>query len=150
MPGFIGEYECTLDTKGRIMLPAALRKQFPRSAKSLIIKRGFEKCLILYTREEWAVISKRVNDLNDFVRNNRKFKRYYFQGATEVSVDGIGRILIPKQHQEDAGLDEDIVLFAYSNQIEIWDKAEYTRLLKSEPEDFSVLAEEVMGNTKKD
>ena len=148
MSNFLGEFECTLDSKGRLMLPAGLKKQLPKGVKKLIVKRGFEKCLILYPEKEWETIANSVHDLSDFVKSNRIFKRYYFQGATPLPVDGMSRILIPKEHQKYAGLKSDVVLFAYANQIEIWSKAEYENLLKNEPENFSSLAEEVMGKTK--
>ena len=144
-----GEYECTLDAKGRLMLPAALKKQFPKQAKvKLFIKRGFEKCLILYTKNEWDLIAESVNRLSDFVKNNRDFKRYFFQGATELTMDSVARILIPMQLQDYAALKTDIVLFAHSNQIEIWDKKEHAKMLKNEPQDFSALAEDVMVKNK--
>jgi len=147
MTNFHGEYECTLDAKGRLMLPTVLKKQLPKATKNkLFIKRGFEKCLVLYPKNEWDLIAASVNKLNDFVQKNREFKRYFFQGATELSIDANGRILIPKQQQDAAGLKTDIVLFAYDNKIEIWAKKEYETMLKNEPKDFSALAEEVMGN----
>ena len=149
MAYLLGEYVCKLDAKGRLMLPSALKKQLPKS-KQLVVKRGFEKCLLLYTKKEWDSISSKVNRLSDFVKNNRIFKRYFFQGATELGMDGMARILVPKPLQEHAGLKSDVVLFAYNNQIEIWSKSEYDKLLKSEPEDFSALAEQVMGNQPDD
>ena len=148
MANLFGEFPCTIDTKGRIMLPKGLKKQLGKSVKTLVVKRGFENCLILYPKQEWDIIAAKVNKLSDFVKNNRTFKRYYFQGATELAPDGNARILIPKSLQEHAGLKNGVVLFAYSNQIEIWSAAEYGSLLKNEPKDFSDLAEKVMGEHK--
>jgi MraZ protein len=150
MANFLGEFECTLDAKGRFMLPAGLKKQFPKGTKQFVIKRGFEKCLILYPSKEWEAIADKVNRQNDFVKSNRTFKRYYFQGATPLEPDGSSRVLIPKSLQEFAGLKTDIVLFAYASQIEIWSKDEYDKMLKSEPDDFSALAEKVMGGSSEE
>lgn len=112
-----------------------------------MINRGFEKCLALYPYDEWQRISAEVNKLNLYNKKNRDFARYFFRGATELSLDGNGRVLLPKPLLEYAGVATELVLFAYSNRIEIWDKLSYDSLLTDEPDDFSALAEEVMGGT---
>jgi MraZ protein len=86
-----------------------------------------------------------VNQLNQYVKKNRDFIRYFYRGATELSLDSTGRILLPKRLQEYGGVEKELVLFAYSDRIEIWDKEAYDGLLTDEPEDFANLAEEVMG-----
>ncbi len=149
MTNLIGEYECRLDPKSRVMLPSSLKKQIPQEAKErFVINRGFEKCLVLYPKNEWDTISADVNKLNLYNKKNREFVRYFYRGATELGLDGTSRLLIPKTLLDYAGIDKDLVLFAFSNRIEIWAKENYDRLLTDEPEDFSSLAEEVMG--KKD
>ncbi|QEC50981.1 MraZ protein [Anseongella ginsenosidimutans] len=148
MTQFLGEYECKIDAKGRIMLPVGLRKQVsPEAQERFVVNRGFEQCLALYPYDEWQKISSEVNKLNLYNKKNRDFARYFFRGATELSLDGNGRILMPKPLLEYAGVKTELVLFAYSNRIEIWDKQLYDNLLTDEPEDFSALAEEVMGRT---
>lgn len=148
MTQFLGEYECKIDAKGRIMLPVGLRKQVsPEAQERFVVNRGFEQCLALYPYDEWQRISGEVNKLNLYNKKNRDFARYFFRGATELSLDGNGRILMPKPLLEYAGVKAELVLFAYSNRIEIWDKQLYDNLLTDEPEDFSALAEEVMGGT---
>lgn len=149
MTNLIGEYECRLDPKSRVMLPSSLKKQIPQEAQErFVINRGFEKCLVLYPKNEWDLISSDVNKLNLYNKKNREFVRYFYRGATELGLDGTSRLLIPKTLLDYAGIDKDLVLFAFSNRIEIWAKENYDRLLTDEPEDFSSLAEEVMG--KKD
>ncbi|HEY9562091.1 MAG TPA: division/cell wall cluster transcriptional repressor MraZ [Anseongella sp.] len=148
MTQFLGEYECKIDSKGRIMLPVGLRKQVsPEAQERFVVNRGFEKCLALYPYDEWQRISAEVNKLNLYNKKNRDFARYFFRGATELSLDGNGRVLMPKPLLGYAGIGTELVLFAYSNRIEIWDKQLYDNLLTDEPEDFSALAEEVMGGT---
>lgn len=147
MAKFIGEYDCKLDPKGRIMIPAGLRKQFGASWKDrFVINRGFEKCLVLYPITEWEKISEEINKLNQYVKKNREFLRYFYRGATEIELDGNGRMLIPKRLQEYANIQKEVILFAYGNKIEIWDKDTYDSLLTDEPEEFANLAEQVMGN----
>lgn len=149
MTNLIGEYECRLDPKSRVMLPSSLKKQIPQEAQErFVINRGFEKCLVLYPKNEWDMISADVNKLNLYNKKNREFVRYFYRGATELGLDGTSRLLIPKNLLDYAGIDKDLVMFAFSNRIEIWAKENYDRLLTDEPEDFSSLAEEVMG--KKD
>jgi len=147
MTNFIGEFECRLDAKGRIMMPSGLRKQLdPAANENFVLNRGFEKCLVLYPRNEWENISSEINKLNQYVRKNREFIRYFYRGATELSLDSTGRLLLPKRLLKYAGVAKSAMLFAYSNRIEIWDQDTYEGLLTDEPEDFAILAEEVMGN----
>ena len=147
MANLLGEYECKIDAKGRIMVPASLKKQVPPEAEErFVINRGFEKCLVLYPMNEWRDISEEINKLNLYVKKNRDFVRYFQRGATELHLDGNNRLLLPKNLLGYADISKTIVLFAYSNRIEVWDKEIYINLLTDEPEDFSTLAEDVMGN----
>lgn len=147
MLNLIGEFDCKIDVKGRIMMPSALKKQVPPEAEErFVINRGFEKCLVLYPMNEWKDITDDINKLNLYVKKNRDFVRYFQRGATEIKLDGNNRLLLPKSLLGYAGINKELVLFAYSNRIEIWDKVTYNNLLTDEPEDFSSLAEEVMGN----
>jgi MraZ protein len=149
---FIGEYECKVDPKGRVMLPAGLKKQIsPAAQEKFVLNRGFEKHLNLYPMDEWQRINAEVNKLNLFVAKNREFLRRFNNGATELELDNTSRFLIPKKMMEYAGIEKDIVLFAYSNRIEVWSKQDYDKLMAEEAgEDFSSLAEEVMGKINSD
>ena len=151
MTNFIGEYECKLDAKGRMMLPSGLRKQLDAaSEEKFVMNRGFEKCLVLYPKSDWKYISEEVNKLNQYVKKNREFIRYFYRGATEMGLDGTGRLLFPKRMLEYGGIDKEVVLFAYGNRIEVWDKDTYNGLLTDEPDEFANLAEEVMGGSSYD
>ena len=86
--------------------------------------------------------------MNLYNRKNREFVRYFYRGASELSLDSASRMLLPKPLMEYAGIEKEIVLFAFSNRIEVWAKGAYSNLLTDEPEDFSMLAEEVMGKTE--
>lgn len=146
MTNLIGEFECKLDAKGRIMIPSGLVKQLPEEAlNKFVINRGFEKCLVLYPKNEWEKISKEVNQLNLYNKKNRDFVRYFFRGATELAMDGTKRLLFPKKLLEYAGIEKELVLFAFSNRVEVWAKDTYEGMMTDEPEDFADLAEEVMG-----
>lgn len=146
MAGYIGEYPCTVDAKGRFLLPGGLKKQIPaKEQKHFVVHRGIEKHLIIYTRKEWEKISEEVNRLNMYVRKNREFLRKFNRGATEIELDATNRLLLPKTLMEYAGIEKDIVLFAYNNRIEVWSETAYEQMMKDDSSDFASLAEEVMG-----
>jgi MraZ protein len=146
MKSLIGEFDCTLDSKGRFIMPTGLRKQIPQEAgDKFVINRGFEKCLVMYPFNEWEKISEEINKLNPYVQQNRDFIRYFFRGAIELSLDASSRLLLPKRLLDYAGISKDVVLFAHTNKIEIWSEELYNNIMDSEPENFAGLAEKVMG-----
>ena len=146
----IGEYEISVDAKGRIMMPAALKRQLPPEAHDkLVINRGFEKCLVLYPITEWDRQSAEVNKLNMYVQANRDFARYFFRGATELTLDNVNRFLVPKSLLEYAEVEKEAILFAFLDRIELWSKSKYQQQMNEAPQDFSSLAEKVMGGAKR-
>lgn len=147
MIGFLGEFEATIDAKGRFLLPAGFKKQLPQDAAAkFVINRGFEKCLTLYPLQSWEPIFSQISQLNDFDPKVREFRRYFLNGATEVELDSAGRLLLPKNLMGHASLEKDIVLVSALNKIEIWDKVKYDQFFESySPESFSDLANQVMN-----
>ena len=152
MIGFLGEFEVTLDAKGRFLLPAGLKKQLPEGeVVKFIINRGFEKCLALYPVKNWEPLFADISKLNDFDPKVREFRRYFLNGATEVEPDSAGRLLIPPNLKVHADLQKDIVLVAAVNKIEIWDSSKYKQFFDTFlPDAFSNLAKEVMVGDKKE
>ena len=146
MNGFHGEYEATVDAKGRFLLPGGLKKQLPEGEGRFIIGRGFEKCLTLYPIKSWELIIAKISQLNDFDPKVRQFRRQFLGGATEVELDSANRMLLPHTLKEFAGLGKDIVVAAALDRFEIWDATKYKQLFENfSPEEFSNLAQEVMG-----
>jgi MraZ protein len=147
---FLGEYEATMDLKGRFLLPAGLLKQLPEgTATSFVINRGFDECLNLYPKENWGAASAAINALSEYEPENRKLKRLFNNGATEVSLDSASRLLVPPNVKSFAALQKDIVLASNGDKIEIWDKSKYQQFFDSfTPEAFSALAQKVMGGKK--
>ena len=147
MIGFLGEFEATLDAKGRFLLPAGFKKQLPEGSDAIfIINRGFEKCLALYPLKNWEPLFADISRLNDFDPKVREFRRYFLNGATEVMPDSAGRLLIPPNLKSHADLQKDIVLVAAVNKIEIWDSSKYKQLFDTfSPDAFSNLAKDVMA-----
>lgn len=147
MTNLIGEYECRVDSKGRLLVPSGLRKQFsPKAEGKLFVKRGIESCLELYQKHDWESVSEKVSGLNQFVKKNRVFARKFISGATQLELDSVGRVNLPKNLLEYAGVKKDLILFAYGNKVEIWDKASYDSELEMNDVDFAGLAEDVMGD----
>jgi MraZ protein len=150
MPHFLGEFECKLDAKGRMMIPVALKKQLPEAeSEGLVINRGFEKHLVIYTRKEWNKIVDDLSKLNSYEKRTREFIRYFTRGATELSLDASGRVLLPKALMEYAGINTDVVLACQFNKIEVWAQDAYDTQMDNEPENFANLAEEVMGSGRR-
>ncbi len=147
MSHFLGEFDCKLDAKGRMMIPSSLKKQLPEAEREgLVINRGFEKHLVIYTKKEWDSITEELSKLNAYEKKSRDFIRYFTRGATELSLDSANRILFPKALMEYAGISGEVVLSCVLNKIEVWAKDAYDSQMDNEPENFANLAEEVMGS----
>lgn len=151
MTGFLGEFECKLDNKSRFLLPSGLRKQLdPAANEQFVMNRGFEGCLVLYPLNEWEKITTKLKKLNLFVSKNRAFYRQFHNGATSISLDANGRVLVPKALMSYAGIKTDAVLFAYADRIEVWSKERYEQVMSQDSESFAQLAEDVMGDIEAD
>ncbi|RKS45030.1 MraZ protein [Gillisia mitskevichiae] len=148
MVNLIGTYECKVDAKGRLMVPAALKKQLtPVLQEGFVLKRSvFQPCLELYPMQEWNEMMQKINALNRFKKKNNDFIRRFTAGVKTVEVDANGRLLIPKDLFGFAKMDKEIVLSSAINIIEIWDKDKYENTIDASADDFADLAEEVMGN----
>ena len=146
---FTGEYDCKLDAKGRLKMPSALIKQIGGVENlKLVINRGFEKHLMLYPIDIWEMKTKEINQLNIYITQQRQAIRYFYRGATELELDSAERINLPGSLMEYAGIDRDVVLYAYQNQIEIWAKDKYEEMIASEPDEFSLMAEKIFNSNK--
>ncbi|HPF96891.1 MAG: division/cell wall cluster transcriptional repressor MraZ [Mangrovimonas sp.] len=152
MNSLIGTYECKADSKGRIMLPAPLKKQLmPVLEKGFVVKRAvFQQCLELYPIDEWQALMQKVNKLNRFKKKNNDFIRRFTAGVRVIEVDPTGRILIPKDLVVFADISKEIVVSTAINIVEIWDKDRYEKAIDDATGDFADLAEEVMGQDDTD
>lgn len=152
MTNLIGTYECKADAKGRVMFSSALKKQLlPVVSEGFVVKRAvFQPCLELYPMQEWNLMMEKINKLNRFVKKNNDFIRRFTAGVKVVELDASGRLLIPKDLCQFAGVQKQVVLSSAVNIIEIWDKDRYENAIDDAALDFANLAEEVMGNTEVD
>ncbi|TDG35145.1 division/cell wall cluster transcriptional repressor MraZ [Pedobacter changchengzhani] len=149
MTQLLGEFDCKLDAKGRLMVPSALKKQLPNAEEEgLIVNRGFEKNLIIYPKSVWDAILLDLSKLNVYEKENREFIRAFTRGATILSLDAAGRVLLPKSLVDYAGIGSDLVLACQLDRIELWDKKAYEDSFDNVPENFANLAQKVMGGKK--
>jgi MraZ protein len=148
----IGTYECKADEKGRLMVPAPLKKQLHAVLeRGFVLKRSvFQPCLELFPMEEWEKEMEKINGLNRYVKKNNDFIRRFTAGVKMVEIDTAGRLLIPKDLMVFAGIKNEVTLSSAVNIIEIWDRAKYEAVIDADAEGFSDLAEEVMGNKNGD
>lgn len=146
---FIGEFIQKIDSKGRLVFPAALKKQLkPATQEHFVIKEDlFEQCLVLYPMEEWerqnAILRKKLNPFN--AKHNR-FLRGFAKGAAEVALDANSRLLIPRRLVDYAEIDKEVILAGQNGKIEIWSKDRYNAIF-SEEIDYAALADEVLGGS---
>ncbi|MDO6605224.1 MraZ protein [Arenibacter palladensis] len=152
MINFIGTYDCKADSKGRVMLPVALKNQMsPVINDGFVVKRSvFQPCLELYPMAEWNILMQKMNKKNRFKKKNNDFIRRFSAGVKVVEIDATGRLLIPKNLVDVAGITKEVVLSSAINIVEIWDKDNYEKVLEETAEDFASLAEEVMGDDDDD
>ena len=145
MAFFTGEHECKLDAKGRLVLPARLKSVLPEaSKKSIIIRKGFEPNLIIYSLHEFQNIYTRISSLNEFSSEQRKLKRKLFSSISQVDLDSNGRFLLPKGMIQHCNINKDVILVGMGNVIEMWSPSNYNKNLISNSEEFSKLAQKYL------
>ncbi len=148
MRNFIGTFECKIDDKGRVKIPALLAKQMENFGdETFVVKRSvFQSSLEVYPIIKWDFLMEKVNKLNRFVKKNADFIRIFTAGVKTVEIDKAGRIQISKDLTSFANLSKEIVLTSAGDFFEIWDKEAYEKVISADLENFAALAEEVMGD----
>ncbi len=116
----IGQYQHTIDSKKRLALPVKFRGEL---GSNVVITKGVENCLVVYTEKEWEVMSQKLAHLPISQQEARSFSRHLLASATEVSLDKLGRILIPDYLKNYATLEKNVVICGLSNRLEIWNEA---------------------------
>jgi MraZ protein len=138
----IGQYEYTIDNKKRLALPAKFRGEL---GEKVIITRGIEDCLVVYTEKEWKVMSEKLGSLPISQTEARSFARIILGSAMEVSFDKLGRILVPDYLKDIAGLKKEAIICGLSNRLEIWDKKKWD-IYKSKAEKEVISMVSKLGN----
>jgi MraZ protein len=145
MAYFIGDHTCKIDNKGRILFPAALKKQLKDDSDRFVVKKDlFENCLVLYTNEEWERQNQLIRSrTNPFNKEHNRFLRGFSRGTAEIILDNSSRMLLPKRLLDLIGADKEIVLSGQDSKIEIWTKQGYDSIEEDENA-FAGLAEQIM------
>lgn len=116
---FMGEYNHTVDPKGRLIVPSKFREQL---GNEFVVTKGLDGCLFVYTMEEWHNVEEKFRSVSGASKDARKFSRFFFAGAASVELDKQGRMLLPPVLREYANIQKDVVLAGVLNRVEIWDK----------------------------
>lgn len=137
---FIGEYQHSLDNKGRIIIPSKLREKL---GESFIITKGLDNCLFVFPMDEWSVFEEKLKSLPLTRKDARAFVRFFFSGATECELDKQGRVLISSTLREHSKLEKDAVIIGVSNRIEIWSKEEWDTYNNDDDLSYENIAEKM-------
>jgi len=138
---FMGEYNHNLDTKGRIIVPSKFRDAL---SNEFVITRGLDKCLFIYTNDEWSRIEEKMKELPLTRKDVRKFMRMFFSGAIRVEVDKQGRVNIPQNLREYAGLTKACTVIGVSSRVEIWDTDKWNDFYDESEDNFEDIAEDLI------
>lgn len=137
---FIGEYEHTLDDKKRVMLPRAFKQEL---GKKMVLTRGLDNCLFLYSQTAWKKIAEKLQELSFAQSDTRSFNRFLLSGAVEVEPDKSGRILIPDHHKQFAGLKRTVVFAGVSDRVEVWDVSRWKTYKRHIEQQADAMAEKL-------
>lgn len=135
---FLGEYNHSIDVKGRLIVPAKFREEL---GDQFIVTKGLDGCLYIYPNNEWEEFEKKLSELPMGKSDIRKMVRFFLSAATQVEVDKQGRILVPGNHREYAGLEKDVVFAGVGKKIEIWSKSKWDSTATFDYEDMDDVAE---------
>jgi len=142
---FYGEYRHSLDPKGRLIIPAKFREVFEtHKIASFFITRGLDRCLFVFTAAEWKMQDEKFKAMPFTKHEARQFNRLYFSGASEVSCDNQGRILIPPYLKEYAAIQQDVMIVGVSNRIEIWAIEKWNTYFNESLSSFEHIAEKLI------
>lgn len=133
---FMGEYNHTIDAKGRVIVPSKFRETL---GDAFVVTKGLDGCLFVYDNEEWAAFEEKLKSLPITNKDARQFVRFFLAGAADVEVDKQGRILLPGTLRDFAALLKDVVLIGVGSRIEIWSKERWEGT--SSFEDMDAIAE---------
>ena len=136
---FIGEYEHTVDVKGRIIMLSKLRENI---GEKFIITKGLDKCLFAYSKSEWANFEEKLKTLPLTNKNARDFVRFFLSGAVECEIDKQGRFLVPANLRTYANIDKEIVIIGVGTRLEIWNKESWNNYSSEE----NISADEIAEN----
>lgn len=137
---FIGEFNYSIDEKGRISLPAKFRVSLKSGA---VVTRGLDNCLFVYPKSEWTVLAKKISSLPISQANSRAFSRLMLAGAMDVAIDKLGRIILPEYLREYAGLKKKVVIAGLYNRLEVWAEDKWNKFKTDTEKESNNIAEKM-------
>ena len=148
---FYGEYEHSMDRKGRLIIPSKFREVFKENyVERFFVTRGLDTCLFVFAEDEWKKQESRFRSLSFTNREARQFNRIYFSGACEVTCDRQGRILVPQYLKDFAKIKNDAIVVGVSNRMEIWAKDQWQEFYRNTKDSFEKIAENVFNEQPKE
>lgn len=145
MSAFKGSYEYSIDSKGRINIPAKLRKYVaPEANDTFTVTRGFEKCVYIYPQDEWVKMENAIRGLSPTDAEHRFFMRVLLQHATDFQLDAQARITIPKELLLHAAIDGEVLILGMLEHIEVWNPKEYKKYLAAADKSYEEVAQTVL------
>lgn len=142
---FYGEYEHTLDRKGRLIIPSKFREALKEHyIERFFITRGLDKCLFMFAEDEWKLQEQKFKTMSFTKAESRRFNRLYFSGACDMVPDKQGRVLIPPYLKEYAGIKRDVYIIGVSNRIEIWGRENWKDYYSTSRDSFEEVAEKLI------
>jgi MraZ protein len=143
---FRGQFTYSVDAKGRVSIPARLRKHVsPEANDTFVMTQGTGKCIDIYPLDQWLVFEKKLEELNPFDPRKAKFIRMILQHAAEDTLDSQSRILIPQKLLEYAKIEKEVLILGALKKIEVWNPKEFEDYLKDSPETYEEIAAQVMA-----
>ncbi|HEY8361519.1 MAG TPA: division/cell wall cluster transcriptional repressor MraZ [Tissierellaceae bacterium] len=137
---FIGEYQHSLDDKGRLTIPSKFRIEL---GEVFVMTKGLDNCLFIYPKSEWSVLEEKLKKLPLTNRDARAFVRFFFSGACECELDKQGRVLIPPNLREHSKLKKEAVIIGVSTRLEIWSKEEWDKYNNDDSLNYDAIAEKM-------
>lgn len=138
---FTGEFQHTLDAKGRVIMPARLRDGL---GEKFVITRGLDHCLFVYPGSVWTRLEQKLSQQPFTKKDSRAFNRFFFSGAMEVEADKQGRVLIPQYLREYAGIEKDVMIIGVADRVEIWNEPSWKEYFGDADQNFEELAEKLV------
>lgn len=138
---FLGEYQHSLDEKGRITIPAKFREEI---GYKFVATKGLDNCIFLYSQDEWQLMEKKLRSLPFTRADVRSFVRFFFSGASELELDRQGRSVLPLNLREYAGIDRDVIIIGVGSRVEIWSIEKWTDYNEKAQSSYEEIAESLV------
>ena len=138
---FLGEYQHSLDAKGRIIVPSRFREEL---GERFITTKGLDNCLFLYPMDEWKTIEEKLRTLPFTRADVRSFARFFFSGAAELEIDKQGRILLPPNLRDYAGIERELFVIGVGSRVEIWSSEKWAEYNRTAESSYEAIAENLV------